>query len=223
MKTRWLNFPAVVYYAADQAVPVVSAENMQTRRPDENVNSLGHNTQLFACDAGTYLTHDQADAEANASAWLISPDTQYLLATAGTWSVGVDEGAFSWVTADALHGEVNGYSFDLESKPGHTWFAIIINKNWDHLPDSDLNLVFNVSKFNPGFAQADRFPPGKCLSQLHIQQNVDSAHYQKSSGSDGSTTVGVYMLDARTGGYLFMEHTEKGGWTFGETNIVITP
>lgn len=206
--------------AARLVTPAEMANRIALFGPSANLNSLGLNTQICVGDAGTYLTYDQNDAESNDSAWLITPDTQYILSSQAPAYANLVEGGSLWVTAYEDTVRVAQYTIGVQGREGHDWFVILCNKDWDHLIDTDLNLSVEISNYNPGFVQVDRFPPGAFLSQQHLLENVASAHVQKNCGSDGCSSVSVLVLDLKTGGWTVINQPAPGAeWHQVATNV----
>jgi hypothetical protein len=215
------GIPETVEIAADEMARLVTSAEMLQRDPTENVNSLGLLTQYFLADAGVFLTHSVSESEANESAWLITPDTQFLLSYFGPAQANLPEGGFLWGTAAEMTMEAFGYTIDTEAMYGHCWFVVLSGQDWDHMIDTDFNTPVLISGYNPGFIQIDRFPPGAYLSQQHFLENTNSAHEQKTSGSDGCSNVTAMFLAVRNGAMLVINQPAPNAkWVLVDTNIM---
>lgn len=166
--------------------------------------------ERWSGDPGVYNTHDNADAESNESAWLITPLSQHLF-TQELETVPVGEGAYTWVNACGMTvriiqeqegKDVVLIEATLDCAPGHAWFLVVNGLGRDYKTPYDKNLSLEV-ELNEAFGHAQMFPPGSKLAYGYLNDNVNSAMLQNSCGADGCYPGGISIMfiDPETGAF----------------------
>ncbi len=188
-------------------------------------NTIGLNTEGFLAEPGVRTVNTAA--EEDASAWLITPDTQKKLTSTSPEVWPVNEDGFAMLTAAQAQLQFGDVIVQL-GRTENTGLLILVRGLPRHNEqNTDANVPMTISNFDAGFATASMLPPGQYVSEDYVLQNIDAIHdtYGNKNtpsglGVDGARYAKVFCLDLATGAFTLTRHdSQTGKWELIQTNI----